>query len=1156
MVEGFNSDSLDDLRSETSSISSLNVHTTLKEEEKPMDTQPSIAVVENKMTPEKSPEKSPPKENGEMDTSSILRDKSQLTPSPRLNISVGGVSKRRTDSHLFKEPADVEPLFGDDSALFDSGEMDKFMGKKEATPERVLLARRKQKEEEEQKEKEAEKEREQEKKRQREREQERERNLLRSSPRQVDSPSPKPKADIRSRLQKYESGYKAKSEKEEKPILTSTPKPDAEPTTTKKKGAGLFEGVEEEEDELFKVSLEDETKKRREQEKEDEKSKKSEFDKKKARLFDHGELFQGGQRSPVERKPPPKRELFGSPKHEPVEASTRGHVKSPVEKKEEAEPLFGSPTHKSSPRKRPVDEADKEEEKPAKPSVQATIDEPLSRGAKTKMETIGVMDYEESPFGVKTIEERRRRKRETQTKMAEKEEGEKEKNRSSLFSDDKEKKKAAHDEVDSLFGVRPPSKERERTKEKSPSPIAMETVENVDELDKIADSLFGETQSKKQEETKKEEQKESESLLEEIKRSPKMGRRAWRRSPEPAKAEVAEPLADPLGAIAMKTEVERESEKRQKEKDADKEEKRKKSSDLFGEEPMETTAPTELEQKGSSVSDRESAISSPEVKVVEEDSTPPDADKTPEAKVEENVDTKPGDDKKEPPEIKEPEPEEKLPEKKEEPTKRTETRTRAGGYRSRLEAREARDTKSSSPRSPRSPRSSAETVKLASERKAKTPSREDKKETDAGKPSWMLDLQKRRKSQEKPPLKQALETSTKKGEEDIPEWRKRILERKRQQAEASPKLDTPSSATSRLNRSPRADKKGTKSPSTERKSPKAGDDSKKSPQLRGRSRDLDKSTEVGRGRTPDRIKAEKPATTTRTSSSRISKSPSVDKTTKTEIRLTSRRNEKKKEAEKKDSSPEISRPSTSPDVSSKEPSPKESTPVEKKTPPPSELKLSDKEEEVEKAKEEDEAAKEREPSKVAAKLSTGDKEAVEEENPLPATGKKSLAVDLEDDVFVSSGEKSSSVSAGEKDEETKTKEEKPAEASGSELRSRHSSASPEQNEVAPYRSRSLSRSPTPTPPPGQPAPGPLKATIADASIPEWKRRILERKSPSAAATTRVGGTGSTTAKKTESRAARGRANKEPEEPAWKKELMAKRKDVRFFSSESSIKSAS
>ncbi len=88
------------------------------------------------------------------------------------------------------------------------------------------------------------------------------------------------------------------------------------------------------------------------------------------------------------------------------------------------------------------------------------------------------------------------------------------------------------------------------------------------------------------------------------------------------------------------------------------------------------------------------------------------------------------------------------------------------------------------------------------------------------------------------------------------------------------------------------------------------------------------------------------------------------------------------------------------------------------------------------------------------------------------------------------------------------------------LQPHHDSASSD-HETPPYRSRSILRSPTPTPPPGQPAPGLLKFMIADATVPEWKKKILEKKRLSSG----------------------GSSGQEPEELAWKKKLMAKQKEV-------------
>ena len=123
-------------RSETSSISSLNIHSVVREEEEAMETEPS---------PQPPPlaEKSPVRENGAMDTSqnTASQNTTARSPSPLTVSSTSSGGKR--DSAYFKTPQ-VESLFGADSALFDSGELEALLGKgksrfgKEKTPERAL----------------------------------------------------------------------------------------------------------------------------------------------------------------------------------------------------------------------------------------------------------------------------------------------------------------------------------------------------------------------------------------------------------------------------------------------------------------------------------------------------------------------------------------------------------------------------------------------------------------------------------------------------------------------------------------------------------------------------------------------------------------------------------------------------------------------------------------------------------------------------------------------------------------------------------------------------------------------------------------------------------------------------------------------------------
>ncbi len=130
------------MASETSSIVSLPIHSTLDEAPEPMDITPAItplkpATRSSSTTPTPAKDASPLKVNGGFSpahTSSPrlvpLRDKDRDKP-----LSSSSSNRKTTDSAIFKEGS-IENLFGDDSNLFDTKELDAFF-KKEKTPERI-----------------------------------------------------------------------------------------------------------------------------------------------------------------------------------------------------------------------------------------------------------------------------------------------------------------------------------------------------------------------------------------------------------------------------------------------------------------------------------------------------------------------------------------------------------------------------------------------------------------------------------------------------------------------------------------------------------------------------------------------------------------------------------------------------------------------------------------------------------------------------------------------------------------------------------------------------------------------------------------------------------------------------------------------------------
>ena len=394
------------------------------------------------------------------------------------------------------------------------------------------------------------------------------------------------------------------------------------------------------------------------------------------------------------------------------------------------------------------------------------------------------------------------------------------------------------------------------------------------------------------------------------------------------------------------------------------------------------------------------------------------------------------------------------------------------------------DSKPSSTAVSRSRKTTAESVKSAAERRARTPAKEEKKDAEGGKPSWIIELQKRKEGKKKEQdTKQKTPPKETVKEAAIPEWQKRVLERRKRSTEekASP-LTSRSDRLGKSTSSPksprtnlRSSNSGTSLPAMGRKSPAMG---RKSPAT-GK-----KSPTTGR------------------------KSPRNTSTT-LETRTRSPRGRNKEEAaadaKERDHSPDVKPPlSKKPDIAK---TPKAKIEIRSKRVEP-EIKPDSKEEEKKPSWEEE--------IKSPA-LHRTDKEA-------DVKDKDKSQAETDDDVFVEKAE--DSASATEKTRHTPspllssllTKNNGPG--------SRHSSTSSEHEPSAserPFRSQSLShsRSPTPT---GQT--GPLKSSDS-TDVPEWKKKLMERKrsgTSAAALTTRRSQT----------------KTKEPEIPPWKKELMAKK----------------
>ena len=957
---------------------------------------------------------------------------------PALNTTSSSSEKRY--SAYFKTPQ-VESLFGSDSALFDSGELEALLGKgksrfsKEKTPDRALEPTQEEAQGRDKGKKEE--------------------HVPKGS-------------SVKARLQLYER------DENTKPLSASTPiaakpakktrlfegsededmvkskaakedvsKPDKKPEAKSTKGTGLFEDLGREEEDLFdSKDLEKESQK----EKPD-----TDTQRKKARLFED-ELFQDDLK-------PTEPMVTESPKQHTEEAA----LSSPKEQEEtlpEDEPDIGHD----------VSSIDREPSSPTHP----LFGEPLEKApAKEKEEehkadetkTPGILSYEESPqLTAKAISEKRKSKEHLE-EFAQSLFGEFESRWASTKSTDETTEAAKKEEeeiADPLFGDVPsePAKESKGT-----------TAEEKEKLDKIAESLFGE-----------------------VTKSPaKEGRRATAKA-SVEKMEILEPMSDPLGAVTEKTQVEKESIEREKEKQTSLEEKTKEEG-LFDDDAMDIKVPSVPESKPSHSKDETSEISETTTDIpetpMETSSTPPDTKMATEEVEEKKAETKEVEEKKaEMKEVEEKKAETKEKEgsttkatlKKEEP-KRT-SRLSDSNLKSDSKVSSARskfDSKPSSTSVSRSRKTTAESVKSAAERRARTPGKEEKKDAEGGKPSWIIELQKRKEGKKKEQdTKQKTPPKETTKEAAIPEWQKRVLERRKRSTEekaspltsrsdrlgkssSSPKsprtnLRTSNSGTSLPAMGRKSPATGKKSPTTGRKSPRntstTPESRTRSP--RGRNKEEASGDAKGRDHSPD----VKPP---------LSKKPDIAKTPKAKIEIRSKRVE-----------PEI------------KPDPKEE---EKKPSWEEEIK--------------------------SPALHRTDKEA-------DVKGKDKSQAETDDDVFVEKAEDSASATEKTRHNPSPllsstllssvlTKDSGPG--------SRHSSTSSEHepgSSEQPFRSQSLShsRSPTPT---GQT--GPLKSSDS-TDVPEWKKKLMERK--------RSG----TTAAALTSR--RSQTKKEPEMPPWKKELMAKK----------------
>lgn len=133
-------DGADDMASETSSVVSLPIHTSLDETPRSADITPTVSPLKKAATPKTNGIDGSlgVSENGgfaPMHTSSPA-PQPQLVPLRDKNSSTSPSEHRKTtDSAIFKTGS-YENLFSSSSNLFDSKELDALMGKKEKTPDR------------------------------------------------------------------------------------------------------------------------------------------------------------------------------------------------------------------------------------------------------------------------------------------------------------------------------------------------------------------------------------------------------------------------------------------------------------------------------------------------------------------------------------------------------------------------------------------------------------------------------------------------------------------------------------------------------------------------------------------------------------------------------------------------------------------------------------------------------------------------------------------------------------------------------------------------------------------------------------------------------------------------------------------------------------
>ena len=445
--------------------------------------------------------------------------------------------------------------------------------------------------------------------------------------------------------------------------------------------------------------------------------------------------------------------------------------------------------------------------------------------------------------------------------------------------------------------------------------------------------------------------------------------------------------------------------------------------------------------------------------------------------------------------------------REEKPQQKSPRSARSHDARSRIEsgkvssARSKFDSTSASPKVSRA-RASTE---LPSERRTPRSS----EERDGKSLSWMSDLQKRREQRAKAKEQTTrAKPSTGGGDEDLPDWRKRVLERRKKAAEAHTKPSSTEGAADRSSGSPRS---GRYREAKTEKSPRRGDVRKSpSPSTSKKTstraiKSPAKDTLGGSGSTID-TKA-KEDTDFKEDEPEHTKTDKVDGggDDSGELSETKQKSEALPSLSNVDTSTSEEVTSSKPEVTS--PKPEITSPKPEITSPKPKIEIATRK--VSKRSSSSEPV-EKPTLSIDVKPPAGAEE-------LDESAQEKSAAD--DEVFASETNKETTSPRNTSQSPSNLPEQVPAESREA-TRSRRSSSSSEKEVGVPFRSRGIShsRSPTPT----SVTPGPLKLP-AEPGVPEWKKKVLERKKDPAA-----------------TRKPQSASKSEPDVPAWKKELLAKK----------------